>query len=749
MNQPIQKFDWKSSTYERPNEVWVCGRTCDGETCRLGPSAAGDCQIASQCSPEKNGEQFVCSRTPLNGGKCKDGPDEQGNCCQPDASCRPLRSRLYQRRLFTFAAAGAAGLMGFIITVAWPDRGMMSPGAVAAAHAGFENNCAACHAAADGRAVAASHPKLASHLHDSSKCLECHTDLGPSPFDAHSHDSSVLAALTKAALEETGATPASIRFAAMVRNQSDQLACLSCHREHHGRDFDMKVMADQKCQVCHKAQFTDFSHGHPELEDFPFGDRSQIYFDHSRHVEVYFEQREFRRLMPDGISPGVGVNSCKTCHYTDSKGGTMLTRGFEDSCSHCHEQNIIDNGFPGIPMLAFTSLGESEEAKSVTWPSTGDQLSTMPPFMLMLLEPGASLMTASKQAEAVETLFDRLSNDPEQFLTDRLGKSHPAAIRSLAGIAPSAAQAADDWLAESRRLAKAASRAVERENRRAGAREVADGKPQPILEGPAANVTGPVTINQDPRVRDYRGWYGLNSDLTVRYRPAAHQDPVLKDLIDYLVAQGGDQSDDANVVQMFQLLAHPSGSETFGTRGPFSTGRCLSCHTVVESGGERFVNWTAKRRRPHSLTHFRHSPHMNRTADNCQSCHELSKSLDDVVTGLLDIGQVAKLREDKTGPGLVAYLKSEAGRSDLGISSKQLAAIEAAVESADTERDFFRSEFFTRDSEYRWRPTWDPNCPVSSGLEPLTRANCARCHNPTGVSQSCLECHNYHIHSKR
>ena len=95
-----------------------------------------------------------------------------------------------------------------------------------------------------------------------------------------------------------------------------------------------------------------------------------------------------------------------------------------------------------------------------------------------------------------------------------MGKSKPALVRSLASIAPSVAQAADNWLAESRRMVAAAKRDADKDIQRSAAQEADGGSAQPMPEGPSPADSGPVTIDQDPRIRDHRGWYTLNSDLS-------------------------------------------------------------------------------------------------------------------------------------------------------------------------------------------------------------------------------------------
>ena len=41
--------DFDETRYERPNKDWICGHTCDGCPCRIGPSPSGECRATTEC----------------------------------------------------------------------------------------------------------------------------------------------------------------------------------------------------------------------------------------------------------------------------------------------------------------------------------------------------------------------------------------------------------------------------------------------------------------------------------------------------------------------------------------------------------------------------------------------------------------------------------------------------------------------------------------------------------------------------
>src|SRR5205807_2515376 len=110
----LQQFDSGRATYDRPNQSWVCGWTEQGNPCRLGPDARGNCRATFECNPIRKGDRWLCTRPESAGGPCTEGPRPHGSCSQPIPKCRPVRTLRAKRAvttLFTIALT-----MGMLIT---------------------------------------------------------------------------------------------------------------------------------------------------------------------------------------------------------------------------------------------------------------------------------------------------------------------------------------------------------------------------------------------------------------------------------------------------------------------------------------------------------------------------------------------------------------------------------------------------------------------------------------------------------
>ena len=51
MKDQLPSPDFDRSRYDRPNQDWECGWTCDGCPCRIGPSPSGKCRATAECRP--------------------------------------------------------------------------------------------------------------------------------------------------------------------------------------------------------------------------------------------------------------------------------------------------------------------------------------------------------------------------------------------------------------------------------------------------------------------------------------------------------------------------------------------------------------------------------------------------------------------------------------------------------------------------------------------------------------------------
>jgi hypothetical protein len=243
------------------------------------------------------------------------------------------------------------------VAVAWAMSGSRgtSRGPVAAVHATWDNDCAACHESF----LPASDEAWATHLTSvaamNQKCEGCHK--GP----AH-HDS---------------ATPA--------------LACAACHHEHAGRDASLVRMPDSACTQCHadlKAHHTGteshfdnsvtaFAAHHPEFKVLreKSADPGRLKFNHKLHMSpgmatdkgdpnwtlerIPPQDRERYRQPGQKDDKARVTLTCGSCHRTDSgdfdikpdqlaglpvdavlpvrtAGAYMLPIIYENQCRACH-----------------------------------------------------------------------------------------------------------------------------------------------------------------------------------------------------------------------------------------------------------------------------------------------------------------------------------------------------------------------------------------------------------------------------
>lgn len=703
MTEPLQPFDWKSSNYERPANSWVCGRTCQsGEPCRLGPSRAGECQVQSVCQPEEKNGKYQCTRSTINGGKCKEGPTPEGTCCQSDSQCQPRRTLIAKRRLLGVAATIMALSFSLLIFSGSSPSALLTPGEVTDSHANFETDCNACHSAAEGGITTWYQMAFDGEtaFKDSKRCLKCHTDLGTEALFAHGISVKKLSKVTEQTQSQTESTtvPFTLQLASLTGKPkaNQKIACATCHKEHHGRNANLTQLTDFQCQTCHIKQFSSFDHGHPKLGDYPYQRRSRIYFDHSTHLNHYFVKEEFKRTMPSGRKP----DSCKSCHTINTNDGVMMTGSFENTCASCHEPQIKDLDFPGVPFFALPTIPAKMMKTQGEWPNTKGAFKTakLPQFMELLLKHDTEYQKAIKHlgtidyrslstlnqkqqksvvkiAWAIKNLLYDLSLNGELALEKRLGSSDPKYLHLKPSIIPTLSQAQQIWFP----------------NLAAEIKAYQEKKPLPhsaIREiTPESNRFSTNASN---------GWAISNSDFTIRYRPLGHADPLLKGWLDHAVQENWNSLDSDS---MWRILSNPTASGLEDTNGALASGRCLMCHSVDKNpdSGIAQINWLPlpPQQKNEKLTQFSHTPHiLENKQDNCLSCHQFDQSKESIST-------------------------------------------------------IFKSNYFVRDkSNLFWKIKTNSQEACTSGFHPISQKTCVACHNKTTETQSCLQCHQYHAHNQ-
>ena len=390
MIRRLQNFDYRSSTYDRPTQGWVCGKAALGVPCRRGPDLRGHCQTLTECEPRREGETWVCSRSQAAGGTCEEGPDLDGRCCRQSPACVPVRS-LRHRRGRVVAWVAAVSLSGLLLTFGgtW-SRDIINPGAVNNGHSRVEA-CADCHVAFEGGPAAWIHAAFSSSdpVADSRKCLVCH-DKGAHALTPHNLARSEMAVINKAALQSPASAPApwthnvsQALFPLPAEADEGPLACATCHKEHEGEDFDLSRVSDARCQTCHSNPFHAFSDGHPDFADYPYLRRTRLVFDHDGHNRKHFpEEKKKGTRVPE---------TCAQCHVPDMSGRYMIVRSFADTCATCHTDDITGDSLTGpkgiavfaIPGLDLETLAE-RGLDVGQWPELALN-EEIPPFTKLLL----------------------------------------------------------------------------------------------------------------------------------------------------------------------------------------------------------------------------------------------------------------------------------------------------------------------------------------------------------------------------
>jgi len=487
-----------------------------------------------------------------------------------------------------------------MLSSGWRNE-ILAPGKLTTHHAQLlnrgdaTNRCASCHAAGDQTFTQwlqhATNDQLAEPS-QSELCLECHKNtIAPATaMSAHNVDPQVLL---------TGATkPATARHL----DPTGELACATCHQEHHGTEHDLTWMSDNACQACHQQHVHSFASDHPDFDNWPTSRRTRIAFDHGAHQLKHFpkEKQEF---------------ACATCHEQSSDGTFQRTLGYDATCAKCHDSKIDTSWDAGVALFALPMI----DAAALTdgghdvgpWPEqASDEFDgPLPPLTKLLLVADENAAKALSTLGADFDFFDIDPDDKEHLqaaaemiaATKRLWADVNArgqdAIRERIESVLDRKLAAQEFSALTARLSPEnvavigdhwlANQPVENANREAARQRVAAG-----------------------------GWFSDDTTLSVRYRPTGHADPWVTAWIDVLAETTGGPHASLTEPLLKQWMA------------PTAPGQCGSCHSVDRLVDERrVVQWLAKSGTDlaKTFTKFSHGPHLTQAQlADCQSCHTIN-----------------------------------------------------------------------------------------------------------------------------
>ena len=301
-----------------------------------------------------------------------------------EGQCQPQPSLRLQRGIFTISCT--AMVIGLLVAC-WnsPKRNeFLAPGPLSGSHAQIlvgkgTDRCASCHGAGDKTLAnwIRDAVSLGTHIpvSQSQLCMDCHDSSLNAEFAmlAHSMPTSDLTLLT----ENTVSTNSALGFPD-PRNAAGQLACATCHREHHGAEFNLTALTDNQCQTCHVNHLHSFERDHPEFTDWPFPERTGITFDHVSHGVKHFAARN-------------ESFNCQQCHIDDADGNVKLVDKFENTCAKCHQEDVVGEQNPALTLFQMPMLDTEALAKGGysigLWPDEchGDFDGQLPPAMKLML----------------------------------------------------------------------------------------------------------------------------------------------------------------------------------------------------------------------------------------------------------------------------------------------------------------------------------------------------------------------------
>jgi hypothetical protein len=786
----LQRFGFNESRYERPAQRWVCGRAGEGRGCTSGPDRRGECRATFECYPNRVGDRWQCTRDPLAGGRCEDGPHPDGQCSRSIPRCLPVRSLRYRRgRLAGWLFIATLGVVLALLTGPW-RLDLVSAGDLSFAHGGAATQCGDCHAAAHeslgGWLATALDPPTG--VQESRRCVNCHR-LGAAVTQPHSVPRQRLEELTREARQERGESSglgqALPRLLGMGVNRDAEgnLACVTCHREHQGQDFDLTRISDDECQACHVTTFDSLGAGHPEISGYAFERRTRLVFDHLSHRNKHYPEQE-RSF------------ECADCHSADLRGQRMLVASFTQACGACHAAQIEGEGQAGdkgirvlgVPGLDLYFVRDHGVAVG-EWPEDAD--ADLPPIMHLLLSADERFVASEQRlagldllnlegadpqvkgaledyAWSIKRLFQELEAGGQEVLRQRLERClnttlGTADLAALTGLLPpevisSAQQAWFPHLAEE--MARHGrgepvpypDAAAEPET---GAQEAAAGSDAApgsgdILGGEDADVGGAILgeVDADASGGDILGEGAAGGDILGGGDAPASADAILGADSE----AGGDilgAADTDSEAILGDGAAEPESAEALRAEpGPQAQ------RPAVEAvGAEDWVRAGGWYRQYYTLL-YRPSDHDDRFMPGW-----LNVTGHGAASGAPEVAAVFRLLADPKGPGLCTKCHSVDAAADGALMVNWTGLRGVADEQEFTEfrhvahlslleqQGCLLCHNWAQEEQGDFLASYEDTDPTVrvGNFAAFDKATCTECHAPDKASDSCLTCHNYHV----
>ena len=591
------RFRQDKSPYERPNFRYRCGRvSLWGKPCGQGPNDAGGCGGTSECTPHFDEGRWACRRSPQSGGTCEDGPLPDGQCCNQHPPCKPtLTLRSYRARLTILAAVLVVALIGAFAFNGDGARAVssLSPGQLTSGHVQFagEKGCATCHAPHDGDAAAWISAAWSPNSLTQS-CQSCHNFEGPAT----------------AAHNET--------FEKSANQQQTQ--CVMCHAEHKGAAANITEIADQQCNACHEAKFASFSNGHPAFsKNYPSRRRTAIAFNHVTHFDKYFEYKQFADRKPK--------ERCISCHEAGNASRNVPVRPFEESCAGCHEKQISKRDLVVFTLPEFeedpfdaVAVGEVCGLTADMLEAAGEDADKLQDMLEAWSGGKSAPKDAAERLQALRLNLGRVegeskkADDGEEYLSVSEETLPPIAVMLL-GLEDG--EDIDAYGEPVRDLVMAmieegAAPLVAGVEGRPDAKMLFAGLSTDILR--RAGCAWAANLENEPSASDAGGWFA--DELSLRYRPLRHGDPVVKAWVQLAAAGGpGEGLRD-------ELFSRAKGA-----------GACVKCHSVnadKDKVAPLQIAWKFGAQSSQRHLRYSHAPHLSLLGlgDFCETCHKIDQT---------------------------------------------------------------------------------------------------------------------------
>ncbi|MCP4252218.1 MAG: cytochrome c3 family protein [Candidatus Scalindua sp.] len=741
MNEQLQNTNYKKSTYERPNQKWVCGKKSTGNPCLKGPGTQGQCQVDFECSPRQKDGKWVCALPQSLGGPCSPGPSTDGTCGKPVTKCQPVRSRRNLRGIVTGVVVMLTFVIVALILTIDGSKKVILPGALSAGHA-VQKECSTCHSSFNngfsGWVTSVFSDDIGKE--NSNRCQSCH-DLNDHAMSPHSLPEERMKVIVKLRAEQKAGQGSvtqmhdgigmnlSVSISKLLTSDSPDLNCNLCHKEHRGARHDITKISQESCQVCHQNQFYRLSNGHPEFVNYPNSRRTRIIFDHVSHLEKHFKNDKYSAKAPLG---------CQDCHFPNTVGTKMLVTEYEYSCAVCHQSQVSGCDLArskgvevfGVPGLDFIVLQE-EGIDIGEWPEFAeDELS---PFMKLLLSVrpefskidevigGLDLLdltyATDEQLEQVKNLawivkelFYELETKGATALMENFRDSLNSELRNITLIRLAGALPPD--LIQSARQNWFPGLLREIPLYRSGASlQTTDPKSQideqytPGSETSDDDITNESGDSEVILESDNEDYEFTEEELTANNSPA---DENYKDRCDDLPEETG---------------GHVSSHEERASSGGWYRDDYQLRYRPVVHADQFMKTWldvSSQSSTAHGFRLFEFLVRKN-TPGACIKCHSIDKTTEKRL--------IVNWKIPVTDPNEHAFTKFSHTSHYSLLDEKGCFTCHKINKEVD-----YTAAFDSRDCH-----------DFASNYQPISKKTCAECHIPDQAGDSCITCHNYHI----